>query len=330
MTKIVKISVFFLLVFCPLLSAQGVRYVISPLNAEPLLREEQLRATVDYLTDPATGGRAMGTEGGAKVAAWLSSAFLDLGLEPLNGAFQHGFTAGETFGRNVIGLIPGCASVPRYVLVMAHYDNLGNLKDTFYPGADSNASGVAALLELARMMARMHALKRDYGASLLFVALDGKEKDLAGADALWRGIAAGQLLDPVTGKSVSAADISLVVNIDQLGAVLSPVTPGNPDYLLMLSRPAGSRRATLASVNKDRNIGLELAYDYYGSKDFTRLFYEQVSDQSIFLRQGIPAVMFTSGITLNNNKPWDDADSLDYAVLRKRVRLIFYFLDKML
>ena len=40
--------------------------------------------------------------------------------------------------------------------------------------------------------------------------------------------------------------------------------------------------------------------------------------------------MFTSGITLNNNKPYDDAASLDYAMLTRRIRLIFYFLDKVL
>ena len=40
--------------------------------------------------------------------------------------------------------------------------------------------------------------------------------------------------------------------------------------------------------------------------------------------------MFTSGITLNNNKPYDDADSLNYDVLRKRIQLIFYYLDKIL
>jgi hypothetical protein len=40
--------------------------------------------------------------------------------------------------------------------------------------------------------------------------------------------------------------------------------------------------------------------------------------------------MFTSGITLNNNKPSDNADSLDYDVLKDRIRIIFYWLDKVL
>ena len=83
-------------------------------------------------------------------------------------------------------------------------------------------------------------------------------------------------------------------------------------------------------MNKTQHIDLELAYDYYGSKDFTNLFYRRISDQVVFLNNGIPAVMFTSGITMLNNKPEDTAEKLDYVVMRKRIQLIFYYLDKVL
>ena len=121
-----------------------------------------------------------------------------------------------------------------------------------------------------------------------------------------------------------------MVNLDQLGGTLAPLTEGNSRYLMMLSEEATGRRSSLASANKGRGFGLELAYDYYGSKDFTRLFYRRISDQRVFLEHGVPAVMFTSGITLLNNKPQDTPDSLDYDVLHDRIRLIFYWLDKVL
>lgn len=328
MRKMVNTCVLVLLLAWVPVAAQSVRYTVSPINAESVLKEESVRQTVDFLTRESTGGRAMGTEGSRKVVSYLEDRFHALGLYPVSGAWQHGFTSGGIFGRNVMGIIPGSSS--KYVILMAHFDNLGMLGGTFYPGADSNASGVAALLEVAGMMAHMHLLRRSYSASLLVVALDGKEKDLSGASALWRGIADGKLLDPVSGKAISASDISLVVNLDQLGATLAPLTEKQPNYVMMLSREATGRRSSLQSVNKERKIDLELAFDYYGSKDFTRLFYERVSDQRIFLEHGIPAVMFTSGITLNNNKPYDNAASLDYPVLLKRIRLIFYYLDKVL
>ena len=233
-------------------------------------------------------------------------------------------------GRNVIGLIPGSSTPAKYIIVMAHYDNLGILNGSFYPGADSNASGVAALLEIAAMVNRMNTCHKIYRHSLILVALDGKEKNQAGAVELWRQIDGKKLLDPVSGQPVSASQISLVVNLDQIGGTSAPLTDGNPRFLMMLSDDAVSYRSSLESANKGKGFGLELGYDYYGSKDFTRLFYRRISDQRIFLEHKIPAVMFTSGITLSNNKPSDNAASLDYDVLKDRIRLIFYWLDKVL
>ena len=166
-----------------------------------------------------------------------------------------------------------------------------------------------------------------YRNGLILVALDAKEKNQGGATELWRLISSGKLLDPVSGQPVQPSQISLVVNLDQLGSTLAPLTEGNPRYLMMLSGDGDNRRNSLAGANKDKGLGLEIGYDYYGSKDFTRLFFRRISDQRIFLEHGVPAVMFTSGITFLNNKPEDTPESLNYDVLTERIRLIFRFLD---
>ena len=98
----------------------------------------------------------------------------------------------------------------------------------------------------------------------------------------------------------------------------------------MLSDESTGRRNTLERINQEPGFGFELGYDYYGSKDFTRLFYRQISDQRVFLENHIPAVMFTSGITYRNYKPEDNPESLDYDILTARIRLIFHWLDKIL
>lgn len=329
MTKLIKIIIISLLASVPA-GAQGVRYTISPVNADQVLDKEQLRSNVEYLCNPSLGGRATATEGGQAAASWLEGNFRVLGLQPLGGAWLHGFSTPDGLARNVVGLIPGSASPSRYVILMAHYDNLGTLNGTFYPGADSNASGVAALLQLARMVTHMNTCRKIYRNGLIVVALDAKEKNQAGAVELWRQISAGKLLDPVSGQPVTPSQISLVVNLDQLGSTLAPLTEGQPRYLMMLSEAATGRQGTLQSVNKLGGFGLDLAFDYYGSKDFTRLFYRRICDQRVFLENGIPAVMFTSGITLLNNKPADVPSSLDYEVLKDRTRLIFYWLDSVL
>ena len=328
MTKIIKFFIILGLLTSLPAGAQKLRYSISPRNAESVLTQEHIRASVDWLCQPSLGGRATGTDGAFQSAVWISEQFQALDLKPLGGAWFHGFNTSAGMGRNVIGMIPG--SGERYVIVMAHFDNLGTLGDNFYPGADSNASGVAALVELAGMFAKLHDCKKTYAYNLLLVGLDAKEKDLSGAADLWRRIADGKLLNPISGKAVAPAQVELVVNLDQLGSTLSPITKGQPNYLMMLSDASSGRRSQLENANRTQHIDLELAYDYYGSKDFTRLFFERISDQRVFLEHGIPAVMFTSGITFNNNKPADTPDTLDYAVLRHRIQLIFYWLDKVL
>jgi len=83
-------------------------------------------------------------------------------------------------------------------------------------------------------------------------------------------------------------------------------------------------RGTLAQTNSD--IGLDLSFDYYGSQDFTTLFYRKIGEQRGFVEAGYPCVMFTSGITMNNNKPSDTPSTLEFPVLRKRVWAIFGWL----
>ena len=99
---------------------------------------------------------------------------------------------------------------------------------------------------------------------------------------------------------------------------------------MMLCEPENGRRDALLIANQSPEVNLDLGFDYYGSKDFTRVFFRSISDQKPFLDNGIPSVMFTSGITLRNNKANDDAESLDYAILRRRVLAMFYYLVRVI
>ncbi len=304
-------------------------YVISPKNAEYVLTAEDLRYAVSFLTDSLSAGRGTGTAGSQKVIGWLGANFSSCGLQKVGESWFDGFRAPSgRVGHNVVGAYPGTGS--GWVVVMAHFDHIGMLKGAMYPGADANASGVASLLSLAKMLRRMEEVGRRYGKSVLFVALDGKEQGMSGAEALWKRLEYGMFKDPRDGSSIFPKDVALVVNIDQVGSTFSPLHPGRSDYLMMLSDPADGRRGALESANKLSGLGLDLAYDYYGSRDFTNLFYRRISDQKVFLDHGVPAVMFTSGITFHNNKPSDTASTLDYTMLRRRIILMFHYLSRIL
>ena len=89
------------------------------------------------------------------------------------------------------------------------------------------------------------------------------------------------------------------------------------------------RRMDIEACNMLYDINLDLCLSYYGSKTFTDVFY-RLSDQRVFVDNKIPAVLFTSGITMNTNRTRDTADTLNYTIFKKRIYLIFEWLEKML
>ena len=110
----------------------------------------------------------------------------------------------------------------------------------------------------------------------------------------------------------------MVVSLDILGSTMSPPDKFWKNYLIVLGGNGWQRSLEKANME----TALHLYYDYYGSRSFTDLFYRKVSDQKVFVSHGIPAVMFTSGITDHTNKESDTASTLDYRLLCLRARLI--------
>ena len=303
-------------------------------KAKALITQEKLEREVSFLTDSICQGRATGTRGNLEAAMWIRRKFEEAGLVSMTDTWTQGFSVRQgVVGRNVIGMLAGSKSIPcdRYIIVGAHYDHLGTLGGKMYPGADSNASGVTAMTSLAEMFGAMRKMGKIYKSNIIFVAFDAKEFDLKGSEALWDMINYGRLRNPITGETISKDKITLMVNIDQIGSSLAPVTKERKDYMIMLGTSSLKRdkRDLLQRCNIESGIGMEISLDYYGSENFTKIFY-RLSDQKVFVDNKLPAVLFTSGITMNNNKTWDRTDNLDMDVYLKRIRLMYHWIEKML
>ena len=303
-------------------------------SARRLVTNSLLADRIGHLCDSLCEGRASGQRGGGLAALWLQREFERIGLMKMSGGYAHAVRLNDgKYGRNIIGMLPGSKATTRdrYVIVGAHYDHLGTLDGKMYPGADANASGTAALLSLAEMLSEYKDRGKVHDSNVIFVAFDAKEHDMAGSKTLWRMIENGQLRDPQSGKTITKDKIALMVNIDQVGCTMSPLASGRKDYLIMLGTESLKpiKRDMLRICNRMFAIDMELDLTYYGSKNFTRMFY-RLSDQRIFIDNGIPAVLFTSGITMNTNKTRDNALTIDTEILRKRIFLMYHWLEKML
>lgn len=303
---------------------------ISSSQAHNVVWESKLYRQIEFLSDSLCGGRGTGTRGNTEAASWIIRRYRDIGLLPCGKHFSTHFY--EPFGRNIVGMIPASSKRHRdsYIIVMAHYDGTGTLNGVMYPSADSNASGVVAMLGTAEMFAAMRHLGRAYDCNIIFAALDAKSSSMKGSKALWKMISEGKLADPVTGEPIPAEKIRLAVNIDQIGGTMNTLKSGRKDFIILLGRDAlgGEKSDILSLCNLKYGTDLELGYDYFGSRDFTNIFYRRIGDQRVFLENGVPAVLFTSGITMNNNKPYDTVGSLDMNVLKRRVWLIFHYIER--
>ena len=305
-----------------------------------LLTGEETLKHLEYLTSDEVAGRGAGTAQAMRTAEYIATCMESYGVRPFRSVsfFQpFGLPAGkkgsasynqvyrsvagssagvnnEKKGHNVVGYLPSGRKNAPYVIVGAHFDHIGIIDGKVYPGADDNASGVAALLELARMFGQRYKEKGNLEANIVFVAFDGNNFSLQGSRHF------------VSRLGIPASEITCMVNIDQIGSTLSPVGE-NPEYLLVLggNKLKGWQKEQLDFANEWFGINLEIDHTYYGSQDFYDIFYK-LSDQQSFTAAGITALLFTSGITKHTNKDTDCVDNLDIDVLVKRIDLIYRFI----
>ncbi len=282
---------------------------------EQIVYQAKQEKILSWLADDMSQGRATGTHASKWVADYIVDKFEQYGVMPLfgNSYYQHFMVDSTLRGRNVAGIVRSNVPSDEYVIICAHYDHIGVLNGFVYNGADDNASGVTALLNIADMFGTMKKTATGPGKNIVFVALDAKEHNMAGSK---------YFVDSLT---IPKKNIICAINIDQIGSVIEPVHDNDTNFVIALGEKtlAKSRRGQLDFCNNYFKIDLDVDHTFYGSKAFTDLYY-QLSDQVSFRNAGIPAILFTSGFHRHTYKVSDDPCIISYPVLKKRTILIFY------
>lgn len=150
-----------------------------------------IRAHQAFLASEALAGRGSATRDEAIAAAYVASRFEQYGLRPAPGMTSFLQTLPvppkarerakglpeNAVATNVIGFLPGTDPNAGYLLISAHLDHLGMVNGKLYLGANDDASGTTAVLELARLLAKQGRQKR----GLLFVAYGAEEIGAVGS-----------------------------------------------------------------------------------------------------------------------------------------------------
>lgn len=147
--------------------------------------QNHIEETVAYLASDALKGRKLGTEGIEKAAVYLEKNLRENGLKPYYETFRDSFPYEDQTGYNIVAYKEGSDPELKNQLVVlgAHYDHIGIVNpvsgDSIANGANDDASGVAAILELAKYFAH-----RDTKRSMLFCFFSGEEEGLIGSSHL--------------------------------------------------------------------------------------------------------------------------------------------------
>lgn len=189
--------------------------------------------------------------------------------------------------RNVLGYLPGKTS--EYIIVGGHYDHLGygesgamlrkGEENQIHNGADDNASGVAAVLELAASVAKLP----DRNRGVLFAFWSGEEIGLVGSSYF------------VEHPTIPLSNAVAYLNFDMVGRL--------KDNKLLL-QGTGSSAAWRRLIEK-RNV----------AGGFNAVLQEDPylpTDTTSFYPKGVPVLSFFTGSHDDYHRPTDDADKVDY------------------
>src|SRR5467141_2800522 len=256
-------------------------------------------ADVRFLADDRQEGRGVGTAGLTRAGAYVRDGFAHAGLEatfqsftisPDAPAVLH-TTLGGTATRNVMALLPGTSPALRgeVIVIGAHYDHLGlggfgaldpDSTGRVHNGADDNASGTAALLEIGRLLARRHPAR-----TVVLVAFSGEEFGTLGSSYF--------------------VHHSVPQPIDSLYAMLNPDMVGRLRNARLMALGAGTARefpALLDSLNQPPRFDLRASGDGWGP-----------SDHAVFFATRHPVLHFFTDLHEDYHRSTDDWDKLNVA-----------------
>lgn len=263
-----------------------------------------LKEHVSYLASAQMEGRKAGSEGEKMAAEYMYELLESYGVDmisPKNGSeFGIASEKDTLVSRNVYGYVQGYDKSLRdhYIVVGARLDNLGTRQmtvdgqkvESIYFGANGNASGLAMMAELARMVATTSIMFR---RSVVFVAFGASCESFAGS---W--YFADRLFD---------AKIDAMIDLDMLGTGSEgfyAYTSSNQDLNTLLASMKGSLQPIFPEVT---------AAEPYPS------------DHRTFYSKEIPAVMFTTGRYTEHNTPKDTPSLLDYENMERELEYIYNF-----
>jgi len=258
-----------------------------------------IRRDIFYLASEALAGRLTGTPGNDSAAAYIARRYAALGLRPISDGYLQRFVARPPSHagpspslptQNVFAVLPGRDPALRgeYIVIGAHFDHLGtstdgaldpDVKGAVRRGADDNASGTAAVLELARLLAAAPTRR-----SIIFANFSGEEEGLLGSAYF------------VEHSPVAIDSIAAMLNFDMVGRLK------NDKLIVYGILTAKELPSLLDSATANAGLRVTAQGDGFGA-----------SDQSSFYAKDIPVLHFFTDLHDDYHRATDVPEHINAA-----------------
>ena len=280
---------------------------------DSLFHTDSIRHLVRILASDSLKGRFTGTTESLEAADFIAEEFEKAGLSSVAG--NNGFFQEVKVGWfNVIGAIMGKSKPGQLIIFSAHYDHVGTTStnpfpddkfvgdnDQIFNGANDNASGVAAVISLAKYFKALDDNER----TLLFIAFTGEELGLLGSKFL--------------ANQFQADSIVAVINIEMIG---------RSEYKISKPYITGYEYSDLKKIlNKNYQVfGDKNEKEFFKIDPYLKSFLFTRSDNYPFALKGVPAhsIMLTSTDDKYYHHPDDEAWTLDYQKMKKVIKGIAF------
>ncbi|MCF6181480.1 M28 family metallopeptidase [Lutibacter sp.] len=211
---------------------------------------------------------------------------------------------------NVVAFIKGSEKPDEIVVISAHYDHLGKPEGDIYYGADDDGSGTVALLEIAEAFEKAVEDSNGPKRSILFLHVTGEEKGLLGSKYYTEF--------PIFPLDKTVTDL----NMDMIGRV-DDAHKNNSNYVYLIGSDKLSTELHLLSEEiNNKFTHLKLDYTFDNENDPNRFYYR--SDHYNFAKNNIPIIFYFNGTHKDYHKITDTPDKINYDLLAKRTKLVFY------
>lgn len=282
------------------------------INELPKITEETIKTSMDYLASDELEGRATGTKGIEKAAVFIENYLKANEIKPYFETYRDTFNVGELTGYNIVGVVEG--NDPKlkneYIILGGHYDHIGKGKivegDSIANGANDDASGTIAAMELGRYFAKTNTNKR----SILITLYSAEEMGLKGS---------GHLAERLYADGI---DVYTMINFEMIGV------PRAEDQ--SMAYMSGYDQSNFAPI-LNKYAGEEVVGFFPKAKEF-QLFYR--SDNYPFFKElKIPAHAISTFDFTNYDYYHhvdDEADQMDYAHMSSFINKMIPALEGMM